>query len=175
MYQQSSYGECLVHRRNTLAGTFIRFILIAVMVTSITGMLVFFSSSAITLLFISFIFFSVDLFLVIYMFPRFTVDWEYVFVDGQIDFDQILGGNARRNKDRIDFEKMEAAAPTGSHHLDSFNSVEMKTLDYSSLSGKDTFTLICHKDDAMVRILFEPDEAMINLMKQKSPRKVFTD
>lgn len=172
---QGCYGECMVHRKNTYSGMIIRFIMIAVMVTSVLGMIVFLLTSAPALLLISFLFFAVDLFLMIYMFPRFTVDWEYIFVDGQLDFDQILGGNARKNKDRIDFEKTEMVAPTGSYHLDGFRSVNMKTLDYSSLEGNNTYTIICHKGEQMVRILFEPDAAMVGLMKQKSPRKVFTD
>lgn len=172
---QSCYAEHLVKRKNTVSGTVARFTLIAVMIISVLGMIVFFGNRAPALTMISFVVFAVDLFLMIYMFPRFSVEWEYVFVDGQLDFDQILGGNARRNKDRIDFDKTEMVAPTGSYHLDNFKNVQMKTLDYSSLSGNNTYTVICHKNDEMVRILFEPDENMVNTMKQKSPRKVFKD
>lgn len=172
---QSCYAEYLVKRKNTVSGTIARFLMIAVMIISIFAMIVFFGNRAPSLTLISFVVFGVDLFLMIYMFPRFSVEWEYVFVDGQLDFDQIYGGNARKNKDRIDFDKTEMVAPTGSYHLDNFKNVQMKTLDYSSLSGKDTYTVICHKNDEMVRILFEPDENMVNIMKQKSPRKVFKD
>ncbi len=172
---QSCYAEYLVKRKNTVSGTLAKVAMIAVMIISVLGMLVFFGNRAGALTMIAFVVFAIDLFLMIYMFPRFDVDWEYVFVDGQLDFDQILGGNARKNKDRIDFDKTEMVAPTGSYHLDNFKNVQMKTLDYSSLSGNNTYTIICHKGEEMVRILFEPDENMVNTMRQKSPRKVFKD
>lgn len=175
MMMQSCYGECLVHRKTPMSTIILKFLIIAVLVISSLGLLVFFGLGEGVLTVISFIFCLAAILCVIYLFPRFNIDWEYVFVDGQLDFDQILGGNARKNKDRIDFEKTEMVAPTGSYHLDNFKHVDMKTLDYSSLEGNNTYTIICHKDEQMVRILFEPDENMVSLMKQKSPRKVFND
>jgi hypothetical protein len=175
MFQQSSYAECCVHRRQTIGGIIARCLLITFLVIGVLGMIFFYLCAAMALTLVCFIIAAVSIFLTIYMFPRFTVDWEYIFVDGQLDFDQMLGGNARKHKDRIDFDQTEAVAPTGSYHLDSFNHIDTTVLDYSSLCGNPTYTLIGHKGDKMVRIIFEPDENMVNLMKQKSPRKVFTE
>lgn len=172
---QSCYAEYLVHRKNTVSGMILKCLMISVLIISLLGFLGFLGGSGSTVSIISFIIMVVDVVLMIYIFPRFKVDWEYVFVDGQLDFDQILGGNARKNKDRIDFEKMEVVAPTGSYHLDNFKHVQMKTLDYSSLTGNNTYTIICHKGNEIIRILFEPDANMVSTMKQKSPRKVFND
>ena len=38
----------------------------------------------------------------IWYWPRFKVEWEYVFCDGQLDFDMIQGGERRKNILRID-------------------------------------------------------------------------
>ena len=38
----------------------------------------------------------------IWYWPRFKVEWEYVFCDGQLDFDMIQGGEKRKNILRID-------------------------------------------------------------------------
>ncbi|MGN0165044.1 MAG: DUF6106 family protein [Lachnospiraceae bacterium] len=175
MMQQSCYGECTVRRSMTMSSIIAKVMMYVVMVTSFLAMIVFFGFGEGALTTLSFVFFIIALVLIIYLAPRFDIEWEYIFVDGQLDFDQMLGGNARKNKDRIDFEKTEIVAPTGSYHLDNFKNIQMKTLDYSSLVNDNTYTIICHKDDQMVRILFEPDENMVSLMKQKSPRKVFTD
>ena len=52
-------------------------------------------------------------FLVVWFWPRFNVEWEYVFVDGQLDFDTISGGEKRKTRLRIDFEQVEVIAPLG--------------------------------------------------------------
>ena len=175
MMLESCYGECLVHRKTPLSTSIIKFLIIAMMIVSGLATMIFFMMAEGILTMILAVFVVVGIMLVIYVFPRFNIDWEYIFVDGQLDFDQILGGNARKHKDRIDFEKTEVVAPTGSYHLDNYKNVDIKTLDYSSLEGDNTYTVICRKDEQMVRILFSPDEKFVTLMKQKSPRKVFTD
>lgn len=175
MFQQSCYAECFVPRKNRIQDTIIKFMLIAADIISVFSLIYYFMLKSPLLMFVSLVAGGIFIALSCYLFPRFKVDWEYIFVDGQLDFDQILGGNARKQKDRIDFEKVEAVAPTGSYHLDNFKNVNMTLLDYSSLTGADTFSIICHKGEKIVEILFEPNAEMIKMMKQKSPRKVFED
>ena len=78
----------------------------------------------------------------IYMFPRLKAqEYEYIYVDGQIDFDRISGGVKRKN--------------------------------FSSLA-KDakTYTLIEERAGVTTKIIFEPDEDMLDKMKFKAPRKI---
>lgn len=175
MYQQSCYAETLVHRRTTSQDNIVKCLLIAADIISALGLVNFFLMKSPMLMLLSLIACIVFIAITCYMFPRFKIDWEYIFVDGQLDFDQILGGNARKQKDRIDFEKVEVVAKTGSHHLDNFKNVDKKILDYSSLSTDDTFSVVCHKNNTLCEIIFEPNETMVKMMKQKSPRKVFED
>ena len=44
-----------------------------------------------------------------YLLPRLHVEYEYVFCDGQLDFDKISGGMKRKNMLRIDFENLVVA------------------------------------------------------------------
>ena len=46
-----------------------------------------------------------------------------VFVDGQIDFDAIYGGEQRVNIQKIDLEKVDIVAPEQSHALDSYQQI----------------------------------------------------
>ena len=114
----------------------------------------------------------------VYCFPLFNVDYEYIFCDGQFDFDKILGGNKRKNMLKVDLENSEVLCPATSHQLDSYTYQKVELKDYSSgnpeakvyaLVGKD------NKENRMVKVLFEPNEKMIALAKQKAPRKVFLD
>ena len=65
-----------------------------------------------------------------YFLPRLSVEYEYVFCDGQVDFDRISGGAKRKTLLRVDFDKLVVIAPKNSHALDGYrhNGVEVKAL-----------------------------------------------
>ena len=112
-------------------------------------------------------------------FPRLNVEYEYVFCDGQIDFDKIMGNSKRKTMLKMDLEQAEIVAPSSSHSLDSFKNENLPKKDYSSLNpdGK-TYTIIGRalgkEEGQNIRVIFEPSEKMIECMKLKSPRKIIT-
>ena len=110
---------------------------------------------------------------VIYFFPLLDMEYEYIFVDGQLDFDKIMGGSKRKSDLRIDFENVEIMAPIGSHTLDSYKQTNIKNKDYTS-RDKDIkpYVIIFRKEDTAYRILFEPSKEMIEAIKRKAPRKL---
>jgi len=109
----------------------------------------------------------------IYLFPKLNVDYEYVFVDGQLDFDRITGKAKRKTLLRVDMEQMEIIAPEGSHALDGYTYVQYEKKDFSSGDkASKPYVIIASVKDKKYRIIFEPTEKMITMMKQKSPRKV---
>ncbi len=110
---------------------------------------------------------------VFFLYPKLNVEYEYVFVDGQIDFDRITGKSRRKTILRIDFEQVEIMAPANSASLDSYNHIQTEKKDFSSLT-KDSkpYVIIASADNKKLRIIFEPSEKMIAMMKQKSPRKI---
>ncbi|MCR5798390.1 hypothetical protein [Eubacterium xylanophilum] len=104
--------------------------------------------------------------------PRFNVTWEYVYCDGQIDFDAILGQDKRKSNLRIDLDDADIIAPEKSPALDGYRHLEVR--DYSS-RRKDVIrygiaTKIEGKD-AKILIYFEPNEKMLTLIKDKYPNK----
>lgn len=109
--------------------------------------------------------------IVIFLMPTNKIAYEYVFVDGQIDFDCIFNGSKRKTMKRIDMVKMEIAAPEGSHQLDAFQ--QLPLIDYSSgLSSDKHWLAVVFGDKGTERIKFTPDEKMIRMMKLKSPGKI---
>ncbi len=109
----------------------------------------------------------------VFLFPKLNVEYEYVFVDGQIDFDRITAKSRRKTLLRIDLEQVEIMAPEGSHALDSYNHIQLEKKDFSS--GDKTvkpYVIIANKEEKKYRISFEPSEKMLEMMKQKSPRKI---
>ena len=109
----------------------------------------------------------------IYLFPRFNVEYEYIYCDGQLDFDRITGNSKRKNVLRIDFEKVEMVAPVNSHALDNYKHMNLVTKDFTSLKpDAKVYAIICRAERENLKILFEPSEKMLGCIKQKTPRKI---
>lgn len=110
-----------------------------------------------------------------YLYPRLNVEYEYVFVDGQLDFDRITGKAKRKTMLRIDMEQVDMIAPANSHALDNYQNVQLENKDFSSRDKNSSpYVIILNNNNKKMRIIFEPNEKMLNAMKQKSPRKVVT-
>ena len=111
-----------------------------------------------------------------YLFPRLSAEYEYIYCDGQIDFDRINGGESRKHVLRVDLDNIEIVAPEQSHELDKYRNSQLKVRDFSSHDPKaKKYCIITSDETNRVKILFEPSEKMIELAKQKSPRKVITE
>ncbi len=109
----------------------------------------------------------------IFLYPKLNVEYEYVYVDGQIDFDRISGKSKRKTLLRIDMEQAEIVAMEGSHALDSYTYVQLEKKDFSSGDkSQKPCIIIANVEQKKYRILFNPSEKMLTMMKQKSPRKV---
>lgn len=109
--------------------------------------------------------------IILFLMPTNKVAYEYIFVDGQIDFDQILAESKRKTMERVDMEKIELIAPETSHMLDSHKALPIK--DYSSGNKEDIhYIAVATGEKGIEKIRFTPDEKMLRMMKLKSPSKV---
>lgn len=109
----------------------------------------------------------------IFLMPRLNIEYEYVFVDGQIDFDRIVAKSKRKTLLQVDMEQIEIVAPAGSHALDSYANIQLETKNFSSGDQSvKPYIIIASLEDKKYRIIFEPSEKMLAVMKQKSPRKI---
>ncbi|HHU72639.1 MAG TPA: hypothetical protein GXZ21_11500 [Clostridiales bacterium] len=110
-----------------------------------------------------------------FLYPRLSVEYEYVYVDGQLDFDRITGKAKRKTMLRVDFDQVEAVAPANSHSLDEYKNGQFETKNFASGSKESKpYVVVAKVNDKRMKIFFEPSEKMVDLMKQKAPRKVTT-
>lgn len=160
------YAEAGVKRQDTVSTIALR---ILVFIGMIVGLLLALAGSYFSIIGVAVI---VVLF---YLYPRLNVEYEYVFVDGQLDFDRITGKAKRKTMLRIDMEQVDIIAPANSHSLDNYQNIQFENKDFSS-RGKNSspYIIIVNNNNKKLRIIFEPNEKMLTVMKQKSPRKVVT-
>lgn len=108
---------------------------------------------------------------VIYYFPRLSYEYEYIFCDGQIDFDKIMGGNKRKTILKMDMESMEVCAPVRADEVAHYKNLKTKDFSAGQQNGE-TYAMIVTVNNEKIRILFDPSKKMLDFMRTKSPRKV---
>lgn len=112
-----------------------------------------------------------------YLTYRLSLEWdlefEYTFVNGELDIDKIMGKSKRKRCVVVDLECTEIVAPVNSHALDSFKNNKCKEYDFSShMPEAKPYVIYATVKNEMSRILFEPNERMINDMRNVAPRKI---
>lgn len=107
------------------------------------------------------------------LFLNWDLEYEYVFVNGELDIDKIMGKAKRKRCLTIDMENIEVVAPEGSHLLDSYKNMKYKHMDFSSAIKENKKYVIYgnHKNESTC-IVFEPNEKMLDNMRSVSPRKI---
>lgn len=112
--------------------------------------------------------------LVFILLPRLSVVYEYIFCDGQLDFDKIMAGEKRKHIYRLDFDQVLLMAPANSHALDSYkNNPNARRKDFSSMEkDRKVYCIVQSEGDIQTLVYFEPNEKMVSYIKQKAPRKV---
>lgn len=98
------------------------------------------------------------------------VEFEYIYYNGEIDIDRIMGREARKRVFSASAKEMEVLAPTGSDQLRPFQN--LKVYDYSSNTGNKTYELVAKMKDQNVRVVFEPNDEILQGMRYYAPRKV---
>ena len=114
--------------------------------------------------------FAYALFL-IYIWKRFDLEYEYIYYNGDIDIDVIKGKIKRKRMFSVNAKTLEVMAPTGSIELQQFSN--LKLYDCSTNTGNKTYEMVFMKGDRKVRVIFEPNESIVQGMRLFAPRKVF--
>ncbi len=160
-----SYAECLVRRRipfysniiNIVMGVITVICVFLALTTNIIGMILMFVAGFATYL----------------LHRNSRVEFEYLYVDKILSIDKIFGKTKRKKAWEGTMEDIQVIAPSESHVLDQYKSLNPRTMDFSSqLPGAKTYTAIVRTGSETIRILFEPDEKMLQCFRQTAPRKV---
>ena len=101
------------------------------------------------------------------------VEYEYLFVTGQLSIDKIMGKAARKKAFECSMDEIQIIAPSDSHVLNDYRMQNQKVLDLSSQApGSHTYTAIVQSGGNSTKLIFEPNDKMLQCFRQTSPRKV---
>lgn len=107
-----------------------------------------------------------------FIFLNLSVEYEYLFAEGDLRIDRILG-KARRKK-AFDCEKddVQLIAPVDSYMLKDYAKQGMKVMDCTSgKQGAEVYALMYQKGADTMKVLIEPNEKMLAAMRHTFPRK----
>ncbi len=171
MVGESNYTECVVKRAARPMDFFLKGLLVVGVL--VCALISFLMKGQGLLQLLGFALMLGSIIFAMNMWPKFNVVYEYIFVDGQIDFDAIYSGSSRKNMKRMDLEKADVVAPADSPSLDGYKHLEPKTYDFTSRTGEGkVYVIILKGDKEKEKILFEPDDNFLTYLKKKAPRTV---
>lgn len=106
--------------------------------------------------------------------PGFDLEYEYLYVNGELDVDKIMSKQKRKKCASYDMNLLEIMAPSNSHELDSYrNKKDIKIRDFTSRKQDVlSYTLIFNLEKGQELVKVELDEAIVSDIRRIAPRKV---
>lgn len=101
-----------------------------------------------------------------------TVEYEYLYVEKELQIDRILGKTKRKRMETLDVSQLEVLAPLNSHQLDAYGKGKTQKKDYTSGEGpqnKKVYVMVIGGKS----IYFEPTPELVKAIHMIAPRKVF--
>lgn len=158
------YHEYMIKRNMTMTGRMLRIFIVLSCIASVVAGLYF----PYTFLL------SVALaYLTRYVWQMTDVEYEYLYLSGECQVDKICGKIKRKGCGKIEMDKVEIVAPEGAKELEAFEKQVYKLRDFSSLEKCDgRYIVFQRNNDALIKVIFEPNEDILKEMKMVAPRKV---
>ena len=100
-----------------------------------------------------------------------SVEFEYLYVDKELQIDRILARSKRKRMETLDLNQLEILAPLRSHQLDGYRRGNYKKADYSSGKEENKKYMLIVNDK---QVIFEPTEELVKTVHMFAPRKVYT-
>ena len=109
-------------------------------------------------------------------FQRLNTDFEYEYLDGELRIARIFNRSRRKAAGAYPVESIEILAPYTSHRVDYLRKDKRgKVLDFSSGEERKPDPRYLMAMNHGTQLILEPDERILNAIRQKAPRKVFRD
>lgn len=159
-----NYVEWLVKRKDPVYAIPVKILMIAVCIISVLsalqtviGVIIMMAAGAATY----------------FIFLNLSVEYEYLFAEGGLSVDRILGKTRRKKIFDCEKDDIQLVAPADSYVLKDYEKQGTKVKDYSSgRRDAKVYALMYQKGPENYKILFEPNERMIGAMRRTFPRKL---
>ena len=156
------YTELLVKRKAGAKEKLMKVLLIVMVLLSLPTVLMYRFGVLIVVAVVAF---------AVFMFSRLDVVFEYLYFNGDLDVDIIYRKMKRKKIFSMNVSEMEMLAPINSIEVKHYD--KLRTFDYSSGTRNGSeYVMIVSKNGQKGRIIFEPNEKIVEDLFYKAPRKV---
>lgn len=162
------YIEWLVKKQQTLTDKLIR---IVTMFFSIVSVLLVLLTGQVLIMVV-----AIVICILTYLAYNHTdIEYEYIYVPGELLIDRIMSKSRRKRVEIIDTGRIEVIAPLNSHNLDGHKHKKYKECDYTSgIREQDSHIFVIYYADGK-KILLEPNRDLMVALKNELPHKVHID
>jgi len=156
------YTELLVKRKSGAKELFVKVSMIALILLAIPTIFIFTFGLVLVIITIG---------LAVFMFARLDVEYEYLYFNGDLDVDVIFHKTKRKRVFTANVSEVEIVAPVNAIEVKHYE--RLKTYDYSSgtRSGNE-YVMVVSQNGQKGRVIFEPNEKILEDMFCRAPRKV---
>ena len=108
-----------------------------------------------------------------FLFQMLNIEFEYLYIDGSLSIDKILGKARRKKVIECAKEQLLMAAPLDSFVLKDYETKDTKVIDCSSgrKEGK-IYAFIYQKGSQHIKLILEPNDKMLQAVRYTSPQKI---
>lgn len=166
-----TYVEWMVKRKIDTPVRILRVMIMAV--AALIGLVLLFLSLFISfLVFFGIIFFGLCIWGGIAINRRFSVEFEYIMTNFDLDIDKIIAQKKRKRLLSINLRTLQQFGPCDDAHADKIDRAgESKRIDVSAHDERQTYYFICtDKKNGRVLVFFTPDERIIHTIKAAAPQ-----
>lgn len=156
------YTEQLIKKRSDMKDVLKKVLLIAITIVSAAIVLVIPIGIIIPIIMI-----VVDVF----VFRSLDVEYEYLYLNGDLDIDKIMHKEKRKRMFSTNVSDMEIMAPANSAELNSYKNARVYNYTSGNPEAK-VYEMLIVSSGETKRLIFEPNEAIVEGIWMMAPRKV---
>lgn len=156
------YTEQLVKKQTTMKDVFIKALLVAVAIVSVFVVLMFPVAIIVPVIVIT---------AVVFLVRRLDVEYEYLYVNGDLDIDKIMHKAKRKRVFSTNISSMELLAPEGADELNQFRNARVVDLSSGRADAK-RYVLVVAENGQITKLVFEPNDTIVEGIFLMAPRKV---
>lgn len=160
------YMECLVARKSTAGYKVLKVLCLLLAILSFAGAILLINGGILILF--ALIFGVATYFVNLYT----QVDYEYIFVNGELTIDRILAKSKRKRLETYLLSRVEIIAPLNSPKLDGFKHKTYRQLDYTTGERtKNNHIYVMYYSEGK-KLLLEPSKELVEVFRSYIPHKV---
>lgn len=167
--------EYLVKKKNTTK-TYLLYIGIILATIVLSAILLYLSLLINSLSFIFLLLVAGVIYGAWYLIGKLRIEYEYIVTNGEMDVDKIMAQRKRKRLVTVKLKDVEVFAPVHGDHKHEFEKSVPLVIDAcQDIADKSAYFLIInHPKKGMLKLIFTPNQKVIDSAKMFAPRKVFT-